>query len=546
MTMNLRRLALGFLTLLACSRSPEDAGIVLNVDTEVMADRTLIDRITVTVDGRRQEWLLRQPLPGSLGIETSPGNKSVTVEGFAKTVLRGTWTKLIVAGKGKVVVQDVHLSAVVAPTVDGGPSSLDSGGREVSDTGTTRDGTLDTGGDSADGAGRDVVAVGMDGAGEVSGRDSGSGRDTFPVFLDAGAAELSGRDSAADLPGADLGPDSGDTADSGVEVGADGPLSGDDGPALITSPFAGSLAVTSQFQVPATVATPGRLGDTLRLVHTLVDNPGAALLQFADEAGVPELATLRAVLPDALESRLPDWMDSYLKTATVNGTTPYEQFVTLDNIIQALLLNWELQSRLALPVATPGTHTPVALIFVSPTGPIPLDPTAQITPGVGVTATVSWPGGPNGAALMAISEHSMGLPFGRYAVQALDGILLAEYGAENLEAYLGNAVDCSGMADSVASRCVSILCVGHAAEVFAICQGGVSEGAHQIENQILALDFKAIHFEQGTATAVGSTVQQPQNATSLADGVWTATIDFGDGPQPATATFTAAPEVGAP
>ena len=281
-------------------------------------------------------------------------------------------------------------------------------------------------------------------------------------------------------------------------------------------------------------------------MHSLVENPGAAILQFADDAGVPAAAALRAALPDALESRLADWMNSYLETATVNGVSPYDHFVWLDNTVQSLLLNWELQSRLVLPVDRPGTHTPVSFLFVSPAGPIPLDPTAPVSPGVGVTATVSWPSGPDGAAVMTISDHTMGLPFGRYAPQALNAILLADYGAEDVAAYLANAVDCSAMGDSVASHCVSIVCVGHPAEVAAICQGGLAEGASQIENQILGLDFRAIHFERGTAIAVGSTVSRPQNAASLDGGVWTSTIDFGDGPQPATATFTASAEVGSP
>jgi hypothetical protein len=138
----------------------------------------------------------------------------------------------------------------------------------------------------------------------------------------------------------------------------------------------------------------------------------------------------------------------------------------------------------------------------------------------------------------------MGLPFGRYALQALHAILLTEYGADSVGAYLTNAVDCSALAQDVASRCFSMVCVGHAAELVAICEGGLSEGGNQIENQVLSLDFKAIHFERGSAIAVGSTVLRPQNATSLESGTWASTIDFGDGPQPATATFTAAAEVG--
>jgi hypothetical protein len=331
-------------------------------------------------------------------------------------------------------------------------------------------------------------------------------------------------------------------------LGADGPLANNDVAAGIAAPFTGVYAVASQFQVPATSATPGPLGDTLRLVHGLVDDPGGAILNFAGDAGVPGLATLRSVLPSALESRLSGWMNEYIKTASVSGISPYDQLVWLDDTIQSLLLNWALQSTLALPVGSTGTHTPISLTFTSSLSPVsvPLDPTAPVTSGVGITATVSWPGGPDGAAVVTISDHFMGLPFGRYALQALNTILLAEYGTPNLGAYLSNAVGCPGMAAYVASRCVSIVCVGHESDLLDVCEGGLAAGASQIENQISSLDFKAIHFELGTATAFGATVSRPQDATSLQNGVWTATIDFGSGPEPATATFSAMAEAGSP
>ena len=516
--MNTRKLALGFLAALACSRSPEDAGIVLNVDTDVTADRTTIDHVTVTVDSQPQDWVLTLPLPGSLGIKTSPGNKLVIVEGFTKTALRGRWSATIAAEKGKVIVQDVHLASVDRPSLDGGTGPLDSGTRSFD--GAT--GSLDGGPRDA----TDASAV-LDGA------------DSAGASLDLGSRDVVNIEGAGDISGRDAGLNRSDVSTSAEVLGLDGSTSSSDVPSITPAIFAGALSVSSQFQVPAPAAATGRLADTLGLVHSLVDNPGAAILQFADEAGVPEAATLRAVLPDALESKLADWMNSYLKTANVNGVVPYDRLVWLDDTVRSLLLNWELRSTLALPVGEAGTHTPISLVFLSPTGPIPLDPTDQITPGVGIIATLSWPSGPSSAAVMSISDHTMGLPFGRYALQALNGILLAEYGAENTAAYLSSSVDCSGMAASVAARCISIVCVGHTAELVAICQGGLSEGATQIENQIRGLDFKAIHFQNGTATAVGSTVSLPNNASSLTDGVWAATIDFGDGPQPATATFTA-------
>jgi hypothetical protein len=83
------------------------------------------------------------------------------------------------------------------------------------------------------------------------------------------------------------------------------------------------------------------------------------------------------------------------------------------------------------------------------------------------------------------------------------------------------------------------VCVGHEAELLDGCEGGVAEAATRLEARILGLDFRAIHFEHGTATAVGAARSPAQDATSLQDGVWTATIDLGNGAETATATFSA-------
>jgi hypothetical protein len=168
-----------------------------------------------------------------------------------------------------------------------------------------------------------------------------------------------------------------------------------------------------------------------------------------------------------------------------------------------------------------------------------------VTAGIGVTAAVSWPSGASGPALVTVSDHFMGLPFGRYALQALNAILLAEHGAPNLTKFLSNAVGCPGMAAYVASQCVNVVldtvCVGHQDDVLSVCEGGLAEGAKQIEDQIRGLDLKTIHLQQGVATAVGAQVTRPQDATALQNGVWTATVDFGNDPSPAEATFSAVP-----
>jgi hypothetical protein len=510
--MNARRLVLGSLVLLACSRLSQDAGIVLNVDTDVTSDRSVMDHLAVTVDGHRQEWILTRPLPGSLGLKTSPGMRSVTVEGFRNTSLLGSWSGTIATSKGSVMVQDVHLACAGCARLDAGPSQ-DSG------PGSLDSGRLDAG------------VGGVTGTGGMAGGSGGNtGRDTA---LDTGDVP-----ALVDVSGTRDARPAGDGAS--------------DGAAESTALLNGAFSVSSQFQIPATAAAPGPVGDTLRLVHRLVDDPAAAILSFADDAGVPGLSTLRSALPDVLESKLTGWMNAYIKTASVGGVSPYDQIVAMDQLIQSLLLNWGLQSRLTLPLGAPGTHAPVSLSFASSSNPvvIPLDATASVTSATDVTATVSWPGGPNGAAVVTISDHTMGLPFGRYALQALNAILLSQYGAANLAAYLSSAIGCPGMAKSVASQCVSVVitdvCVGHESDLLAVCEAGLSEAAKQIEDQIRGLDLKAIHCLSGTATAIGASLSRPQDATALDNGLWTVTVDFGSGAQPATATFSATAETSAP
>jgi len=510
MAMNTRKLTVGVLLLLACSRANDNAGIVLNVDADVTADRTTINRLVVTVDEQRQEWTLTRPLPGSLGIRTTPGKKSVTVEGFASTVLRGQWIGTVDAPEGSVIVQDVHLAYVSAGLLDAGPrldaGPLDSGAIDSSRSDRGADALLDAGIDAY----RADVRDGADGALPDSGDSAGA----------------DGGDAPTDRPPADV---------------ADANLPNDDlaGPAPVR--LSGAFAASSQFDISATAAAPGPVHDAIGLVHAFVQDPGAAILDYADQAGVPAAATLRAALPSALTSRLTGWMNSYIKSASSNGITPYSRLVWLDDTVRALLLYWTLESRLVLPVGVAGTHAPQKLIFADPSGsPLAysLDPTL-LTPAINVTSVVSWPGGAAAPATATISDHAFNLPFGRYASPALDAILLAQYGTPNVAAYLSDAVGCAGLGAYVAAQCVSIVCVGHASDLTDMCQGGLAEGARQIDAQIQAIDFEAIRFQQGTATAVGADPIHPENTTALQAGTWTVTVDFGNGPNPANATFSA-------
>jgi hypothetical protein len=213
-----------------------------------------------------------------------------------------------------------------------------------------------------------------------------------------------------------------------------------------------------------------------------------------------------------------------------------------------VLLDWDLRSTLELPVSAPGTHAPIALVFSAGGEPIvvPVDSTAPVTAGTGVTATISWPAG-GGDPRVSIGDHAMGIPFGRYALTALGAALQREYGSPSVAGALATIVDCGGMAASVADRCVGVslarVCVGHEAELTAVCAAGLEAAASRLEEQVLDIDYKAIHFVSGAATVTGvlrDEASATATASALAGGVWTSIIDLRQVPQEATATFTAA------
>jgi hypothetical protein len=315
-------------------------------------------------------------------------------------------------------------------------------------------------------------------------------------------------------------------------------------PEVTSRPLAGTYQVASSFRIPATAAAPGPLGDALRLVHVLAENPAGTLLDVAADAGVPALGTLQLVVPDALEDQLEDWMNAYLTTATRDGVSPHGEIVRLDDLIRSVLLEWELRSELRLRAdGDDGTHAPLAIAFdvLDTALVIPVEATDPVTAATGVRATVSWT---DGTAQASVGDHAMGVPFGGYALQALELALLAGWGAPDVRSMLGDAVDCAAMGESVAERCLGLVCVGHAAEVEAVCAAGLDEVAGRLEARILALDYDAIRFQAGTATVEGLSLDAAESGGATADrmveGVWTATVDLGQGAEPATATFTAA------
>jgi len=129
---------------------------------------------------------------------------------------------------------------------------------------------------------------------------------------------------------------------------------------------------------------------------------------------------------------------------------------------------------------------------------------------------------------VVVSTHSFSLGFGQYAYAAFEALIQQRTGG-SFRQMLRAAANCPAVAQSVASKCVLGVCVGHAAQLEELCEAGLDKLAEEVRDRFVALDYEAIRLEEGRATISG---------TSLTDGVWDAQIDVGQGLRSVPATFT--------
>ena len=159
--------------------------------------------------------------------------------------------------------------------------------------------------------------------------------------------------------------------------------------------------------------------------------------------------------------------------------------------------------------------------------------------GLGVELEVTVPAtvtqGATGTRL-ALGDHGFGLPYGRIAWRAMEDLVAARYGRD-LRTVLGDQLGCPAVAAAVAGQCVLGVCVGHAADLRAICEAGLDRAVSELRTRVEAATVEPIALDAGAARLVDGAPADGV-ASALAAGVWTARLDLGQGLRPAPATFT--------
>jgi hypothetical protein len=348
---------------------------------------------------------------------------------------------------------------------------------------------------------------------------------SFVIALSAGCVSSTADDT--DLPPDDVGDDDDDNGDDDDDI-----VVPPDEPPPVPS-ATGSYALTSTFEIPATAVLPEPAADLVSLLGDFQDEPADTLFDILDDAGVPLVDELRDALPGVVEDELEDWIDEEILGATINGVNIGTVLDEVQAYAESALTTFAIESELDVPATGPATHRLRALDF-APAGihvAIDVDELATETDIV-VADTVVTVLGTVDDATMEIGAHSFAIPYGEAVWAALEAATLAQWGA-GLRDLLGQVIDCPAVAAAVANQCVLGMCVGHQADLEAICEDGLDLLVEQVRGRITALHVDALALDHGNARLLAS--------GELAEGVWAASLNLGQGLRPVPATFVGTP-----
>jgi hypothetical protein len=309
------------------------------------------------------------------------------------------------------------------------------------------------------------------------------------------------------------------------------PIDPVDPPPPVEAAARGAYQVRTTFDITASAVLPEPAYQVVETLHDFSTAPAHTLIDLAEAAGVPAVSELRAALPDSLESRLEGWIDDQIEAVTINGVPVTQVAGELAALAELPLTRFAADSTLDVTGAR-AAHRLTRLDFT----PAGLDAQVPLTALPGdIIAAETTAACTDGA--LALGDHRFGLPYGRYAWQSIEAAVTAKYGA-GMRDLLGAAVNCPAIADTVASKCILGVCVGHEAQLLELCERGLDEVVGRARAKMEALRFDAIRLEAGTATLAD--LADDGTAARLTGGVWTAQIDASQGLRPVPATFTGA------
>jgi len=292
----------------------------------------------------------------------------------------------------------------------------------------------------------------------------------------------------------------------------------------------GPYELVTRVEITAEAVLPSQAELVVATLRELSINPAHALISIADQAGVPAVGLLYSLIPPPIKDRLEDWINDEIAKVRINGTPITEFAGRIAAIADFALTQVEVDSSLTIHGET-ATHRLTAL-DLSPTG-------------VGVRLPIGGLAGDllsqdtnvfvddDGALLLG--EQHFGLNYGEYAWQGVEAVSRAVFG-DDVRGALGHAINCPKLAHNVADKCVLGACVGHAAELTSICEGGLDAIVGLAHARLAAMRLEAFHLISGQATMTDD--DGDGIGDTISAGIWRAELNLGLGPRHTPATFS--------
>jgi hypothetical protein len=272
---------------------------------------------------------------------------------------------------------------------------------------------------------------------------------------------------------------------------------------------------------------------TLRALST---NPAHALVTIADEAGVPAVGVLYGLIPGVIKDKLEGWINDEIAKVKINGKPITEYAGQIAALADTALTHFEVDSELTIHEQG-ATHRLTALDLSPALAPIGKSLKLPIGGLAGDLLTQEPDATVAAAGALTLGDQHFGLNYGEYAWQGIEAASRALFG-DDVRGALGHAINCPNLAHNVAAKCVLSVCVGHEAELTAICEGGLDAIVNLAHGRMAAMRLEALHLASGQATLVDD--DGDGIGDRITGGTWQAELNLGLGLRHAPASFTGA------
>jgi hypothetical protein len=294
----------------------------------------------------------------------------------------------------------------------------------------------------------------------------------------------------------------------------------------------GPYQVTTSVDLTVEAVLPPQAELVVQTLRDFSDNPAHALITLAGQEGVPAVETLYNALPSVLTDKLEGWINNEIENVQIDGQPITTWAGNIAALADTTFSKFSVDSTLDVEGAT-STHTLTMLDF-TPTGV--LNVKIPIT-GLASDILTQHPSvSVNEGGQLTLGDQAFGLLFGEYAWNAVNAACTAEFGGD-IRTVLGNAVNCAGLAQTIANKCVLGVCVGHEQELDDVCEGGLDAVVNVMHDRFAQLNLEALHYASGAATLVDD--DGDGIADRMTAGTWDAELNLGLGLRHTPATFTA-------